>query len=109
VIHGLATGLMGLAWQAAIIEHRAGPFLGYAAAGMGLHGAWNAVAILGALVTSDLAPTSPGQLGGDLSLPGLLLLLPIWLGAGLVLVWLTRRLATPAQGSAGLPLAASEI
>lgn len=109
VIHGLATGLMGLAWQAAIIEHRAGPFLGYAAAGVGLHGAWNAVAILGALVTSDLASTSPGQLGSDLSLPGLLLLLPIWLGAGLVLVWLTRRLATPAQGSAGLPLAASEI
>lgn len=109
LIHGLASGLMGLAWQAAMVQHRTGRFLGYAAAAVGLHGAWNAVVILGALATADLASSgSPGLVASDIAPSSALPLMALWLAAGVALVWLTRNLATAAPGAGKLALQARE-
>lgn len=100
LIHGLASGLMGMAWQAMMVQHRPGAFLGYAAAAIGLHGAWNASAILGALAATDLASSgSPGLVGSEISPSSTLPLMALWIAAGVALVWLTRHLsAAPGSG-----------
>lgn len=103
LIHGLASGLMGMAWQAMMVQHRPGAFLGYAAAAIGLHGAWNASAILGALAATDLASSgSPGLVGSEISPSSTLPLMALWIAAGVALVWLTRHLSAAAPGSGEL-------
>ena len=105
VIHGLATGLMGLGWHELLAARRSRArrwwgFGAYALAGFGLHGLWNAA---GSLVFLTGAGMSPGTgVEGLVLHAGLLLiavsLLGLLFGAAVAgLGWLSARLAAGNQ------------
>lgn len=80
-MHGLATGLMGLAWYMLLVSRRPWQFAGYALAAIGLHGAWNALSGLVAL-----ASRAQGQSGVAVLRP-VEALLPTMAGSLLVLLF----------------------
>ena len=92
VIHGAATGLMGVAWYEAL-HRRTGRFVLYAAAGIGLHGLWNAMGGLQALamMTASGQPDGLGQaFGVGLNALAIILLGATWFLALGVIIWQTR-------------------
>lgn len=92
VIHGAATGLMGVAWYEAL-HGRTGRFVAYAAAGIGLHGLWNALSGLLTLTLLNVMVQSggPGQaLGAGLNALVVVLLGATWFLALGVIIWQTR-------------------
>lgn len=108
LIHGLATGLIALGWQAALVERRFPRAMGYAVAGIALHGAWNGLAVVAALVTADLASGTPVPMATSLAPTYVLPLLALWLLAVVTLLLLTRRLAAAEPGYGELPAVVSE-
>ncbi|MEZ4768179.1 MAG: hypothetical protein R2844_07095 [Caldilineales bacterium] len=95
VIHGAATGLLGIAWYEAL-HGRTGRFVLYAAAGIGLHGLWNTLG--GLLTLAALNPLgqsgSMGQaLGAGLSALVVFLLGATWFLALGVIIWQARQSA----------------
>lgn len=95
VIHGAATGLMGLAWYEAF-HRRPARFAAYAAAGIALHGLWNGLGGLLALTTLNLTQ-SPDPLGEilptALSAFTALALGVTWCAALALIVWQTHQCA----------------
>lgn len=83
-VHGLATGLMGLGWQALLMRGRPWTFLGLSAAAMALHGTWNLLAATSALREAAAGSDSP------MLVPALMGMLVI---ATTTLYLLSRRLA----------------
>lgn len=93
VIHGAATGLMGVAWYEAL-HGRTGRFVLYAAAGIGLHGLWNALSGLLTLATLNLLGQAggPGQtVGAGLNALAVILLAATWFLALGVIIWQARQ------------------
>lgn len=95
VIHGAASGLMGLAWYEALTG-RSARFALYTAAAIGLHGLWNGLGGLLALASLSLVG-GPDALGGALATGlaalAVALLGATWLAALGVIVWQTRQVA----------------
>ena len=92
VIHGAATGLMGVAWYEAL-HQRTGRFVLYAAAGIGLHSLWNALGGLLTLTSLNVMGQSGGlgqALGAGLSALVAILLGATWFLALGVIIWQTR-------------------
>lgn len=93
-VHGLATGLLGLAWFELLVRRSRIGFALLALAGIGIHGAWNAGSSLLALVAiSSLAGGADASVASTLSIvaaatQGALFLLVVGL-----LVGIAQRLA----------------
>jgi hypothetical protein len=71
LLHCFTGGLMGLAWYRVLVQRRWGQGLGLYAASIGVHGAWNALAAVLALMSlnmSDAAMTDPDQVLSNLGL-----------------------------------------
>lgn len=95
LVHGLATGLMALAWQASFRRQRHQVF-GYALGGVGLHGVWNAASGMAILagVERFFGGTSAGMpaLSG-VAIPTIALLAVILGLAAVVFAWLSHSVA----------------
>lgn len=96
VIHGAATGLLGIAWYEAL-QRRTGRFLLYAAAGIALHGLWNTLGGLLTLASLNTLGQSGGPsqaVGAGLSALVAVLLGATWFLALGVIIWQARQSAS---------------
>ena len=64
IIHGLATGLMGLGWYELMVHRRRLAFLGYSVAAVILHGAWNGLSGILALGSLEFASDGMENIAG---------------------------------------------
>ena len=99
VIHGAATGLLGIAWYEAL-HRRTGKFVLYAAAGIGLHGLWNTLSgllTMAPLTTLGQSGGSGQAIGAGLSALVAFLLGATWFLALGVIIWQARQSARSAS------------
>ena len=93
VIHGAATGLMGIAWYEGM-HRRVGRFAAYTVGAVALHGVWNLLGGLLALaaLSQTSAATAAGQaFSSGLNVLALFLLGVTWIGAAAIIARQTLR------------------
>ena len=93
VIHGAATGLLGIAWYEAL-HRRTWRFVAYAVAGIGLHGLWNTLGGMLALASFSVMGQSggPGEaISAGLNAAVIFLLVATWCLALGVIIWQARQ------------------
>ncbi len=91
-MHCLASGLVGLGWQAGLTERRWGRAIGLGLTGAAVHGAWNLAAV-GMAAISTQAAAGGGSATGLWLLPVAGFMGLLWLAAVVALAVIPRRLA----------------